>query len=273
MIPLDTGQGFTHRVIAVYAPWDVDDTSDTAAFWTEAAKFCLNATNSWTLLGDLNATVTQAERKSGGTDAHNHFNNFLRLSKGYDLWSNYPKCSCFIDWTCKPCQSTDGGSIIDHIVTSSGSFTDSEIHVADSHHDYVPMTDHRAIAGCLILKPPGQNSARCLHGVSNPVLNTPRIKFPNLKDKHLFQTYRDQTDAQIKLADLHNQTVTDHASFNTLYHNLTNIINKTAEEVFGRIKRKQRDSHKIISNPLIQQLIGQSRAIGGAIRLTSLLSY
>ena len=90
VIPVDTGQGFTHRVIAAYAPWDVDDNTDTAAFWTETTKLCANATNSWTLLGDLNTTITQAEQKSGGTDAHTHFNNFLRLSKGCDLWSKYP---------------------------------------------------------------------------------------------------------------------------------------------------------------------------------------
>ena len=160
---------------------------------------------------------------------------------------------------------SDGGSIIDRIVTSSGSFIDSEILVADGHHDYVPMTDHRAIVGRLVLKPPGRNSARCLHEVSNPILNTPRIKFPNSNDKHLFQAYHDLTNTQIKTTGLHDQIVTDH--LNSLYRNLTNIINKSAEEVFGRIKRKQPNTHKIITNPLIQQLIGQSRAIGGAIRI------
>ena len=69
VIPMDTGTGFLHRIIAAYAPWDVADTSETAAFWTETAKLCAGLPNSWTLLGDLNATVTQAEQKSGGSDA------------------------------------------------------------------------------------------------------------------------------------------------------------------------------------------------------------
>lgn len=159
VIPLDTGQGFTHCIFAVYAPWDVDDTTETAAFWAEATKLCLNTPNPWMLLGDLNATVTQAERKSGGTDAHTHFNNFLRLSNGFDLWSANPERSRFTDWTCKPCLSMDRGSIIDRIATSSGCFLDSEMRVADGHHDYVPMTNHRAVIGRLILKPPNRNSA------------------------------------------------------------------------------------------------------------------
>jgi hypothetical protein len=77
VIPLDSGHGFIYRIIAVYAPWDVDDTIETAAFWIKATKLCMSTPNSWMLLGDLNATVTQAEWKSGGTDARTHFNNFL----------------------------------------------------------------------------------------------------------------------------------------------------------------------------------------------------
>jgi hypothetical protein len=77
VIPLDTGQGFTHRILAVYAPLDVHDTTETAVFWSEVTKLCLNTPSLWMLLGDLNATVTQAEWKTGGTDAHIHFNNFL----------------------------------------------------------------------------------------------------------------------------------------------------------------------------------------------------
>jgi hypothetical protein len=77
MILTDAGHRFIHCIIAVYAPWDVDDTIETAAFWTEASKLCAGTPNSWTLLSDLNAMVTQAEQKSGSTDAHIHFNNFL----------------------------------------------------------------------------------------------------------------------------------------------------------------------------------------------------
>ena len=95
------------------------------------------------------------------------------------------------------------------------------------------MTNHRAVIGCLILKPPDRNSARCLHDVPTPILNNPRIKFPNTKDKYLFQVYRDETDTKIKLAGLHDRLVTDETSFNLLYDELTKVINDTAVEVFG----------------------------------------
>ena len=272
VIPLDSGSGFIHRIIAAYAPWDVTDTSETAAFWSEAAKLCISSPNSWTLLGDLNATVSQAERNSGGSDARSHFNNFLRHSKGSDLWSLNPERSRFTDWTCKPRLSTAGGSIIDRIVTSSGCFLDSEIFVADKHLDFVPMTDHRAVIGRIILKPPDRSSAQCLTDTPTPVLNNPRIKFPDSTNKHLFQLFRDQTDAKIRDANLHNHAVVDDLTFNSLYTQITNVINDTAQEVFGRIKRKQRNVHKIITNAAIQQLQGRSRAIGGAIRLANDIS-
>jgi hypothetical protein len=267
VIPLDTGQGFIHRIFAVYAPWDVGDNADTVGFWHEVSKLCLSTPNSWTLLGDLNATVNRAERNTGGSDARAHFNNFLQQSKGIDLWSNYPERSRFTDWTCKPHTSTDGGSIIDRIVTSSDSLIDSEIIVADGHLDFIPMTDHRPIIGRLILKPPGRTNARCLHDLPTPILNDPRVKFPTAADKHLFQTYRDLTDARIEHAGLHDLPVTDDTSFNCLYLELTEIINTAAVEVFGKVKRKQRDVHKVITNPLIEQLQARSRAIGDALRL------
>jgi hypothetical protein len=209
VIPLDTGDGFVHHVIAAYAPWDVTDTAETAVYWTEATKLCLASPNSWTLLGDLNATVFQNERKTGGSDARKHFTNFLRLSKGTDLWSNNPERSRFTDWTCKPRLTTDGGSIIDRIVMSMGCFLDSEIFVADTHLDFVPMTDHRAIVGRIILKSPYAHSARCTHNTPTPVLNKPRIKFPDSTSKHLFQLFHDKTDSKIRDAGLHDFAVTD----------------------------------------------------------------
>ena len=137
IIPLDSGLGFTHHIFAAYAPWNVTDNSETAAFWTEAAKMCLNTPNSWTLVGDLNAMVTHAKHKNGGTDAHIHFNTFLHSTKAVDLWSSNPECSRLTDWTCKPHLSTDGGSIINRIVVFTGCLLDSEIYVADCQGTYL----------------------------------------------------------------------------------------------------------------------------------------
>ena len=138
-----------------------------------------------------------------------------------------------MDWTCKPCLSTDGGSIIDHIVTSSGCFLDSEIFAAGTHLDFVPMTGHRHIIGQIILKPPHRNSAHCIHKTATPVLNKPHIKFPDSTNKHLFQSYLYQTDAKIREAGLHDFSITNEISFNSLYTQLTKIINDPADDVFG----------------------------------------
>ena len=273
VIPLESGSGFSHRVIAAYAPWNVTDTSDTAAFWVEVTKLCNSTPHPWTLLGDLNATITQAERRTGGSDARAHYLNFIKQSKGFDLWSNYPERSRLSDWTCKPRTSTDGGSIIDRIATSLESFLDTEIFAADGHLDFVPMTDHRPIIGRINLKPPDRLSTRCLQDRPCPVLNNPRIKFPDYKDKHLFQQFRDETDAKIKNDGLDQRTIVDDATFVSLYSDLTKVVNETATQVFGRIKRKKPHVNKIVTNVLIQQLQGRSRAIGGALRHESNPSY
>ena len=73
----------------------------------------------------------------------------------------------------------------------------------------------------------------------SPVLNNPRIKFPEYKDKHLFQQYRNETDTKIKNHGLHNEAIIDDVSFISVYTDLTKIINETAVQVFGRIKRKK----------------------------------
>ena len=273
VIPLESGSGFSHRVIAAYAPWNVTDSSDTATFWAEVTKLCNNTPHPWTLLGDLNATITQAERRIGGSDAHAHYLNFIRQSKGFDLWSNYPERTRLSDWTCKPRLATKGGSIIDCIATSLESFLDTEIYAADGHLDFVPMTDHRPIVGRINLKPPERLSTRCMLNRPTPVLNNPRIKFPDYKDKHLFQQYCDETDIKIKNDGLHNRAIVDDASFISVYSDLTKIVNETAVQVFGRIKRKKTHFNKIVTNVLIQQLQGHSRAIGGALRYDSNPAY
>jgi hypothetical protein len=68
----NTGRGFIHRFIGVYAPWNPgSDTNDTS-FWNEVTKICNQAAFSWSIAGDLNATVSTTERASGGNDARRH---------------------------------------------------------------------------------------------------------------------------------------------------------------------------------------------------------
>jgi hypothetical protein len=80
-------------------------------------------------------------------------------------------------------------------------------------------------------------------------------------------------DIKIKNAGFHDQLITDHVSFNLLYHQLTKLINDTAVKVFGQIKRKCRNTPKIITNPEIEQLQARSRSLGGALRLDKNPTY
>jgi hypothetical protein len=79
----------------------------------------------------------------------------------------------------------------------------------------------------------------CLQDRPSPVLNDPRVKFPDYKDKHLFQLYRDEIDAKVKSNGLHNRIIDDDISFVSLYSDLTNVVNLTAARIFGRIKRRK----------------------------------
>jgi hypothetical protein len=57
-IPLVTGQGFVHRFIGIYAPWDPGTTfDDNIQFWPVLTDLCCSAPFSWSIIGDCNATL------------------------------------------------------------------------------------------------------------------------------------------------------------------------------------------------------------------------
>ncbi|KAK0220171.1 hypothetical protein IW262DRAFT_1383151 [Armillaria fumosa] len=87
-----------HRMIAVYAPWNPG--SNSAEFWTSLAELCNSTPHSWSLAGDLNATVSSIERASSGEDNRRFFLEFLETTNAQDLWKKNPERSCQNDWTC-----------------------------------------------------------------------------------------------------------------------------------------------------------------------------
>jgi hypothetical protein len=111
-----TGKGFTHRIIGAYAPWNPG--VDNGDFWTQIAKVCRSSQYSWTLAGDLNATISSVERPSGGNDARWQFARFLNETDGFDLWETQPDQNRERDWTCRARGANVGGNIIDRVVTS-----------------------------------------------------------------------------------------------------------------------------------------------------------
>ncbi|KAK0493402.1 hypothetical protein EDD18DRAFT_1356842 [Armillaria luteobubalina] len=60
------GKAFMHRIFAVYAPWNPG--SNSTEFWHSLAEICNSTPHSWSLAGDLNATVLSIERASTGED-------------------------------------------------------------------------------------------------------------------------------------------------------------------------------------------------------------
>ncbi|KAJ7168161.1 hypothetical protein C8R43DRAFT_877023, partial [Mycena crocata] len=201
ILPTDSGRGFVHRIIGLYAPWDpgINNVDPNAReFWADVTVFCRNTPTSWSLGGDCNATVSASERAADKTDARAQFNKFLKDSDGHDLWSDLPNRDRRICWTSRARGALGGGNIIDRIVSSK------RMLVAQ-------------------------------------VFNQPRIKYPVKSEKHRFATFKDVVDARIKAEGIHLSPVIDDESFINRYNALTAILIPCAEDVFGRTSRYKKN--------------------------------
>lgn len=229
-----------------------------------------NATNSsWTVAGDLNATVSICERQTGGQEARAQFQQFLENSNGHDLWSDNEDRTRRHDWTCRSTQAghSSEGNIIDRVVSSSPNLMCSEIYVADKYDDWIPSTDHRGIIARINydFHIPTANLA---YNSSQDFIRTPsskpRIKIPTKKEKHKYETFQETVDIMIKDKLLNLRVITDDDSFIQQYTDLTNIINTAASNTFGH--RKAFKPHKVtIMNGAIQVIVCQIRTIGATI--------
>ena len=269
IIGTDAGKGFIHRFVGVYAPWNPGLENNETGFWNEVAKICNGAAFSWSIAGDLNATVSTTERASGGTDAKRHFLHFLDKTKGVDLWSHLkPDRSRLHDWTCKAHSNrSSAGNIIDRVVISANCAVDADIAVADKSYDFVQMTDHRAVTATIFMKKP-----ETMNGTSNiptdftGLMHYPRVKYPSKKDKGKFEVFRQNVDDKTKAMGLAERHVTSDVSFIQPYNELTDIIVETARDVFG-VTRKIEIEEKKISSPKIRQLERKLKRTGGALNL------
>jgi hypothetical protein len=269
VIGTDAGKGFIHRFVGVYAPWNPGLENSETSFWSEVAKICNGAAFSWSMAGDLNATVSTTECASGGVDAKRHFLQFLDRTKSIDLWSHLkPERSRLHDWTCKAHSNrTSLGNIIDRVVMSSNCASEADITVADKPYDFVQMTDHRAITLTIFMKNP-ENA----NGTSNiPIdiegeIHHPRVKYPPKKEKIKFDTYKEKVDDKIRIRGLTSRPVTCDVSFLQRYDELTDIIVETAKDVFG-ITKKLGITDKKVSSPSIRKLERRLRHVGGTLNL------
>jgi hypothetical protein len=270
ILPTSDGKCFQHRLIAAYAPWNPGAAGgDTNDFWTDMTSLCRSTTTSWSLAGDLNATIAPFERLNGGVEARRQYLQFLRSINGHDLWSNNPDRTRVNDWTCRSSQAGQG-NIIDRVVTSTSTLTDAEISVTDRSSDWVPKTDHRGIlARIMYSRPPmnddqPQNDATDLNFQRRPS-SSPRIKMPLKTEKDKYQVFRDAVDEKIEAKLLSKSEIIDHNTFIKQYKDLTSIITLTALNVFGRTKAFVKQKQEI-TNDKIKGIINDLRSIGGAIR-------
>ncbi|KAJ7637992.1 hypothetical protein DFH06DRAFT_1138634 [Mycena polygramma] len=177
VLPTDTGSGFIHRVIGIYAPWDpgINNIDPSAReFWSDVTSFCQNITTSWSMAGDYNATVASAERAADNSDARAQFTKFLVEARAHDLWSDVRNRDRRTCWTSRARGSNGGGNIIDRIVSSKCLLVDSEIGVADRYSDFVPSTDHRAVVGKLVYAPPTASGTYTVFPEASQIFNQPQ---------------------------------------------------------------------------------------------------
>jgi hypothetical protein len=275
ILPTPSGKCIPHRIIGCYAPWNPGETDLNRHFWSDLTKLCRSETNiSWTLAGDLNATVAPFERHSGGAEAHWQYPQFLQSSNGRDLWTDNPDRTRLTDWTCrsKHDEHSAEGNIIDRVATSQSTFIDAEISVTDKYDDWIPYTDHRAIIARIALSSgtASQNDLTNLKtDFTRKASSPPRIKIPLKTEKDKYETFWETVDALIEAKSLHEHNITDDTSFLELYKSLTEIIMSTASKVFHHTKPYSKPKQNI-TNPKIKSIATNLRAIGGAIRFEKL---
>jgi hypothetical protein len=161
---------------------------DDGDFWTQIGMVCQSSKHSWTLAGDLNATISSVERPSGGNDVRRHYIRFLNKTNGFDLWETQPDHIRERDWTCRACSATTGGNIIDRVVASHAGFSEAEIHTVVK--DFIPGTDHRAVVALINVEPPrGMADQRLVFMTHEATRLKPRIRYPTKTEKHKFENF------------------------------------------------------------------------------------
>ncbi|KAJ7821195.1 hypothetical protein B0H14DRAFT_2599406 [Mycena olivaceomarginata] len=238
VLPTTTGQGFVHRMIGAYAPWD-PGAPDTRDFWPDLTALVNSTTTSWSVASDLNTTVSTSERASGGANARAQYLKFLTDVNAIDIWSNHPERNRHFDWTSRAGIGAPTGNIIDRVVTSKRQYVDAEIAVADRSQDFVPSTNHRAVAARIQLSPP-DGMGTTVFPTHQRSLNATRIKFPTRAEKSRHEDFRAEIVKQLETTDLYDVCVTDDVSFTDLYQRFTNVLIPASEKAYGRINRNAR---------------------------------
>ncbi|KAJ7852484.1 hypothetical protein B0H14DRAFT_3450756 [Mycena olivaceomarginata] len=259
-----SGRNTFQTLIGAYAPWDPGNAA-TRDFWPELTKLVCATSTSWTLGGDLNVTVSAAERLTGGAEARTQYLDFLAATAGHDIWMNNPDRNRRYDWTSRANGDADSGNIIDRIVTSKRSYVDAEIAAADRLQDFVPYTNHRAVVAKVIYTPPS-GSGGTVFPTFKAVLNKARIKYPARTEKFRHDDFRTDINARLDGTGLDTAQVIDDDTFLHVYESFTAILIPAAEKCYGRVTRWTSNDNNHIMSPMIERLVARLRFLGDAIR-------
>ncbi|GBE78620.1 hypothetical protein SCP_0115090 [Sparassis crispa] len=268
VIPTTSGHGFTHRLIAIYAPWDPGGSETDNAFWSRIADLCSTAPFSWTVVGDCNATLTLSESSSANlriSAASSQYRTFLNTSHGVDLWSQRDDADASSMYTF---HSNNGLSIIDRVAHSSVGILTGLVQTSNV---FVPATDHRPITASLALSPPprfGPTSSTKIPSLLPYTEFPARFLYPKRSEKHRFDTFAETVDRLVRECDLHNIPITDESSFQLRYQSFTEILHSAAQCAFDVPHRHSSGDARRVSNPDIRQVMLELRRIGRLIYAT-----
>ena len=230
--------GFHHRLIGVYAPWNPGGNSDDEHhFWPENTHLCNLAKFSWSLHGDLNATLMTSESSSMSLNVSSScitYSHFLNSTDGIDLWRTQAECDVNQHYTHCTRQSLTSVtySIIDHTAISQIGTLSGTISIMS---DFVPCTDHRPIdARIMLLSPPSIQGAPDIPLEVPPSSYSPRFCYPFRSDKVHFSHFANKVDNLLSHhpSDILNANISSDEDFHSCYDSFTLTLLAAAKSSF-----------------------------------------
>ncbi|KAK0436639.1 uncharacterized protein EV420DRAFT_1652460 [Desarmillaria tabescens] len=162
IIPSDSGRGFPHHLVGVYAPYNpggAPNLHDTLHdFWDHIYHLCATAQHSWQVIGDFNATLMSSEvmgEATGNNHACTAYCHFLQQSHGIDTCEIQNDNDAHHVFTLNAYNGSCW-SIIDHCVHSAHGI---DISVISTPQSFMPGTDHQLISSAIVCSPPAALNA------------------------------------------------------------------------------------------------------------------
>nr|VWP02165.1 Trihydroxynaphthalene reductase (EC (T3HN reductase) [Ganoderma boninense] len=259
IVPTTDGHGFSHRIVAVYAPWDPGVPAVINDFWSHISSLCSSAPHSWMIIGDCNVTLTPAESSVNANPSRvkqQAYLSCLSAADGYDVWQTQHDADARTSYTCKS-NNDQGRTVIDRVAVSRrGTFTAS----CSVPVDFIPATDHRPVLAHISLSVPRHLANR------TPIFDPfptpsypPRFRYPKRADAYRFSDFANRVDAAVREEHLADYPVTDDASFTLRYSALTRIFRSCGTDSFELPRTPPPSPSPRPTTPRIRQILQEIR--------------